>query len=93
MSATEKRIDKRIAEHIVEIMVEKYEIPAETLDITAEFETMELDSLVLVELAVILQKHYGVSVDDWEIEAAKTIENTVAMLHDKGVPAPESAAV
>ncbi|GAA0700191.1 hypothetical protein GCM10010193_63680 [Kitasatospora atroaurantiaca] len=93
MSATEKRIDMRIAEHIVEILVEKYEIPTETLELTAEFETMELDSLVLVELAVILQKHYGVSVDDWEIEAAKTIENTVAMLHDKGVPAPASAAV
>lgn len=73
-----------IAQRIAEIMVDKFEVPAQKVDVNAEFETMELDSLVLVELAVMLQKQYGVAVDDWEIEEAKTIENTAALLLAKG---------
>ncbi|GAA3078088.1 acyl carrier protein [Streptomyces olivoverticillatus] len=73
-----------IAQRIAEIMVDKFEVPTQKVDVNAEFETMELDSLVLVELAVMLQKQYGVAVDDWEIEEAKTIENTAALLLAKG---------
>ncbi|MFF8844805.1 phosphopantetheine-binding protein [Streptomyces sp. NPDC015127] len=76
-----------VAENIAEIMVSKFEIDADKVDITATYESMELDSLVLVELAVLLTKQYGVEVEDWEIEAAKTIENTAVMLQEKGVAA------
>ncbi|MGW2635609.1 acyl carrier protein [Streptomyces sp. NPDC001348] len=75
-----------IAEHITELMAEKFRVPAGHVDVTAEFATMELDSLDLVELAVILSDHYGVALEDTEIEEAGTIENTVALLRDKGVP-------
>ncbi|MER5863922.1 phosphopantetheine-binding protein [Kitasatospora sp. NPDC002040] len=75
-----------IANHIVDLMVEKFEIPAESLDPATPFESLELDSLVLVELAVLLQKLYGIAVDDWEIEAAATIDGTVELLHTKGLP-------
>jgi acyl carrier protein len=75
-----------IADVIIEMMIEKLEIPAQNISLTAEYESMELDSLSLVQLAVLLEKRYGVSVEDWEIAAEKTIENTVRLLHDKGVP-------
>ena len=75
-----------IADVITEMMIEKLEIPAQNISLTAEYESMELDSLSLVQLAVLLEKRYGVSVEDWEIAAEKTIENTVRLLHDKGVP-------
>ena len=76
-----------IADVIVKIMIEKLEIPADKISFTAEYESLELDSLALVQLAVLLEKQYGVSVEDWEIAAEKTIANTVRLLHDKGVPA------
>jgi acyl carrier protein len=72
-----------VAENIAEIMVSKFEIDAAKVDVAATYESMELDSLVLVELAVLLTKQYGVEVEDWEIEAAKTIENTAVMLLEK----------
>jgi acyl carrier protein len=74
-----------IAQHIAEIMIKKLEVPAEKVGLQTEFDAMELDSLVLVQLAVILEKRYGTSVEDWEIAAAKTIENTATMLESKGV--------
>jgi len=76
-----------IADVIVKIMIEKLEIPADKISFTAEYESMELDSLALVQLAVLLAKPSGVRVEDWEIAAEKTIANTVRLLHDKGVPA------
>lgn len=74
-----------VAQYIVEIMVEKLEIPAEKISLTADFESMELDSLILVQLAVLLENRYGVSVEDREIADVKTIENTVELLRSKGV--------
>jgi len=73
-----------VAEHIAEILVEKLEVPAEKVDFAVEFEAMDLDSLVLVQLAVILENWYGTPVEDWEIREAGTIENTVGMLRAKG---------
>ncbi|GAB1688968.1 acyl carrier protein [Krasilnikovia sp. M28-CT-15] len=72
-----------IIEFIVFTMVDRLEVPAEKIDPTAEFETMELDSLVLVQLAVVLEKEYGVSVEDSEIAAVKTIEQTAALVESK----------
>ncbi|MBV2155124.1 acyl carrier protein [Kitasatospora sp. SUK 42] len=78
--------ESTIADHIATIMAEKFEIPAGDIDITASFETMELDSLDLVELAVILTRQYGIALEDHEIVEAGSIEKTVALLRDKGVP-------
>ncbi|MFE0515305.1 acyl carrier protein [Streptomyces sp. NPDC058964] len=77
--------ESTIADHIAAIMAEKFDIPAADIDVTAGFETMELDSLDLVELAVILTRQYGIALEDHEIAEAGSIENTVALLRDKGV--------
>jgi acyl carrier protein len=75
-----------VTERITEIMAEKFSVPPSGIDITAGFSTMKLDSLDLVELAVILSDQYGVALEDDEIAEAGSIENTVALLRDKGVP-------
>ncbi|KUM69466.1 acyl carrier protein [Streptomyces sp. ISL-22] len=78
--------ESAVTERITEIMAEKFSVPASDIDVTAEFSTMKLDSLDLVELAVILSDQYGVALEDEEIVEAGNIENTVALLRDKGVP-------
>lgn len=78
--------ESAVTERITEIMAEKFKVPASDVDVTAEFSTMKLDSLDLVELAVILSDQYGVTLEDEEIVEAGNIENTVALLRDKGVP-------
>jgi acyl carrier protein len=71
---------------ITEIMVDKLEIDAATIGPDVAFEVMDLDSLSLVQLALLLERRYGVSVEDWELAQAQTIEKTVALLRDKGAP-------
>ncbi|WP_316525727.1 acyl carrier protein [Kitasatospora brasiliensis] len=77
--------ENTIVEHIATIMAEKFEIPVADVDVTAEFETMKLDSLDLVELAVILTRTYGIELDDFDITDAGSIEKTVAMMREKGL--------
>ncbi|MEV0319432.1 acyl carrier protein [Streptomyces sp. NPDC050658] len=75
-----------LAQRITDIMAEKFKVPADDVDVTAEFSSMALDSLDLVELTVILSGEYDVVLEDDDIEKAGTIEKTVALLRDKGVP-------
>lgn len=73
-----------LAQYIAGVMVEKLEVPAVDVGPQIEFESMNLDSLVLVQLAVLLGRRYGISLDDAEIIEAGTIENTAALLVAKG---------
>ncbi|MFG2985037.1 acyl carrier protein [Streptomyces sp. NPDC048258] len=75
-----------VVQYMCEVLSEKFLVPAEEVGPTAEFAAMDLDSLVLVELAVSLTQRYGVQVSDWEIEAAGTIENTAGLLLRKDAP-------
>ncbi|WP_217165381.1 acyl carrier protein [Streptomyces sp. AC512_CC834] len=48
-----------------------------------DFESLEFDSLVLVELAVILTRDYGVEITDEELAEAETIEATAALVNSR----------
>ncbi|MFD0147290.1 MULTISPECIES: acyl carrier protein [unclassified Streptomyces] len=56
------------------LVSDKLGVPAEELNTTATFDALELDSLALIELSVIVQKEFGVEID----ETALTPENTFA---------------
>lgn len=76
-----------LAQYISETLTAKFDIPAEFVDASTSYEALELDSLVLVELAVILSREYGVEITDDEIKDAQTIENTARLLLQKGLGA------
>ncbi|GAA2674769.1 hypothetical protein GCM10010400_41290 [Streptomyces aculeolatus] len=48
-----------------------------------DFQSLDLDSLVLIELAVILKKQYGVEVDGKELAAAGTAAKAAAPVSKK----------
>ncbi|MFC9454169.1 acyl carrier protein [Streptomyces sp. NPDC056983] len=50
---------------------------------TTPFTDLDLDSLVLVELAVILSRTYRVPVDEAELAEAGTVDDVVALLAAK----------
>ncbi|WP_286252095.1 acyl carrier protein [Streptomyces graminofaciens] len=56
------------------LVTEKLGVAPEDLDTTATFDALDLDSLALIELSVIVQKEFGVQID----ETALTPDNTFA---------------
>ncbi|MBQ0890563.1 acyl carrier protein [Streptomyces sp. RM72] len=56
------------------LVSEKLGVMPEELDTTSTFDHLDLDSLALIELSVIVQKEFGVQID----ETALTSENTFA---------------
>ncbi|MCH5675092.1 acyl carrier protein [Streptomyces gilvus] len=56
------------------LVTDKLGVAPEDLDTTATFDALDLDSLALIELSVIVQKEFGVQID----ETALTPDNTFA---------------
>ncbi|GAB1692430.1 acyl carrier protein [Krasilnikovia sp. M28-CT-15] len=76
-----------VMRHIVEILNDKFYVPHADLAPTARFEDLNVDSLVLAELAVILQQRLGVPVDESDLPAEMTIADAAENLSAKGVAA------
>lgn len=69
------------------IVVALTELKVPTADITPDttFEAMEIDSLLLVELAVRLQKSFGIEIETDELVPEQTVAEAAAVLAAKGV--------
>ncbi|WP_243793863.1 acyl carrier protein [Saccharopolyspora gloriosae] len=73
-----------IAGRIVAVLKE---LNVPTADVTPDttFEAMEIDSLLLVELALRLQKSFGIEIETGELVPEQTIAEAAAVLATKGV--------
>jgi acyl carrier protein len=73
-----------IAGRIVMVLTEM-NVP--TADVTPDttFESMEIDSLLLEELALLLQKSYGITIETGELVPEQTVAEAAAVLAAKGV--------
>lgn len=72
-------------EQFTELLRTQFDAPADTAA-ESRYDDMELDSLVLVEIAVTLSQRYDVHVTDSEIHEIGTVGGTVDLLRAKGVP-------
>ncbi|MEU1408705.1 acyl carrier protein [Streptomyces sp. NPDC005728] len=70
-------------EPILDVLRTNFEVPDDTSADT-DFESLDLDSLVLIELAVILTKQYGVQVTGEELATAGTVAKVAELLSAKG---------
>jgi acyl carrier protein len=73
-----------LTDQLLNLFVTKYEAPADTTAETS-FDLLDLDSLVLVEVAVALSGRYTITVSHEELNDAGNIAGTVALLEAKGV--------
>ncbi|MCC0095961.1 MULTISPECIES: acyl carrier protein [Streptomyces] len=63
------------------------ELDVQTADVTPDttFEAMEIDSLLLEELALRLQKTFGVEIEMGELVPEQTVAEAAAVISAKGV--------
>ncbi|MFJ8982410.1 acyl carrier protein [Streptomyces sp. NPDC102282] len=70
-------------QQISALIGENFDTDGRELSGATDFESLEFDSLVLVELAVILTREYGVEITDEELAETGTIEATAALVNSK----------
>ncbi|GIF08513.1 phosphopantetheine-binding protein [Actinoplanes siamensis] len=77
-------MDTSITRHIVTVLTE-LDVP--TADVTPEttFEAMEIDSLLLEELALRLQRSFGIEIEIGELVPEQTVAEAAAVIAAKSV--------
>lgn len=81
---TSTQTAQTLTDEIIDLLITEHGAPA---DITADtdFESLELDSLVLLEIAVVLSQRYDVVVADDELQEAGSVAGSIELLRAKGV--------
>ncbi|MFB6813210.1 acyl carrier protein [Streptomyces sp. NPDC056347] len=69
------------------LVSEKLGVTAEELDTTSTFDALDLDSLALIELSVIVQKEFGVQIDETALTPENTFSDVLGEIDSKVVVA------
>lgn len=67
-------------DRLFQLMTDKLGFTADELSTTATFESLDLDSLALIELSVSVQKEFGVVVDETAMTPEHTLGDVLALL-------------
>lgn len=74
-----------LTEQLMSLLTTKVGVLADDLSPEATFDELDIDSLVLVEFALIIKKEYGVQLKDGELTPDITLAQTAELLAAKGV--------
>lgn len=74
-------------DRLTALLVERFGIPQAAATPEATFDDLGVDSLVIVEFALLLKKELGVLLTDGELRASDTVADAAALLDAKGVAA------
>ncbi len=77
-TATPQAVEEKVVEAIAELGAERDEITRD-----ATFESLDVDSLDLVELAQIVEDEYGVQLKGEDMEGIKTVRQAVDLVMSK----------
>lgn len=72
-----------VEQTIHNLLVEKFEIPAESITKDATFESLDLDSLDIVELSMNIEDELQVHISEDEAAQLSTVGDVVALLESK----------
>lgn len=72
-----------LAEAILALLTDKYDVPPGTPG-TERFEELDIDSLVLAEIAVDLSARTGIRVEEHDLSSAGSADEAAKSLHAKG---------
>jgi acyl carrier protein len=73
-----------VYEKVKQLLVDKFGVAEEDIKPEATFGDLDLDSLDLVEFALAAEEEMGVRISDEEAEQLDTLDDTVALLEEKG---------
>ncbi|WP_159944513.1 MULTISPECIES: acyl carrier protein [unclassified Nocardiopsis] len=65
---------------ITEILTSKYEVPAEEISNESRFEELHLDSLALMEMALVLERELGVRIAEGVITPEQSLHEAASTL-------------
>lgn len=77
-TVSKEQIQERVTEALVELGADRDAIKPE-----AEFESLELDSLDLVELAQIVEEEWGVEITAKDMESLKTVGQAIDLVEQR----------
>ncbi|MEW1923802.1 phosphopantetheine-binding protein [Streptomyces sp. NPDC088360] len=75
---------QKIKSLLVTTLTEKFGLPADEVLSGASFEELDIDSLILVELGLILRKEIGIVLEEGELKSSFTLDDAVAVIEAKG---------
>ncbi|KAA0015597.1 acyl carrier protein [Salinicola corii] len=70
-------MENLIFSRIKELLVDKYYVPAEKVTDSVVYDDLGLDSLVLLEISVTLEKEFGLKIPDGIVSSEMAIEYSV----------------
>lgn len=70
-----------------EILTAYFGVEADEVQLDATFAQLDLDSLAIVEFALVAEKEFGVAIGEDEVSPHATVTDAVTMLVAKGVTA------
>lgn len=73
-----------IEERIIKILLDDFKVVYESITSETLFAELGFDSLVLVELALVLDTEFGVALEDGELTDSMTIADAADLLIEKG---------
>lgn len=76
-----------LTKKLVDLLTTQVGVEEDVLDAEATYDELDLDSLVLIEFALILKKEFGVVLEDGELTPDFTVRRTAELLESKGVTA------
>ncbi|MDQ3931459.1 MAG: acyl carrier protein [Actinomycetota bacterium] len=76
-------MDQNIYASVERILIETFQVPADEVSPDATFESLELDSLDLVELTLAIEEELGVKIEDEEVERIRTVRDAVDLIAEK----------
>lgn len=78
---------KAIEDRITKILLDDFKVRPESIGASITFAELGFDSLVIVELALVLDNEFGITLADGELTEAMTVTDAAGLLVAKGVPA------
>ncbi len=76
-------MDQNIYASVERILIETFQVPADEVSPDATFESLELDSLDLVELSLAVEEELGVKIEDEEVEQIRAVRDAVDLIAEK----------
>ncbi|MBD2784463.1 hypothetical protein ID858_12235 [Xenorhabdus sp. DI] len=67
----------KIFNRIKTLLTDKYYVPAEKVFHNIIYDDLELDSLVLLEISVLLEKEFSLSIPDGLVSSSMSIEESI----------------
>lgn len=65
------------------ILTDTFHVPEDEVSPDATFESMQLDSLDLVELTMVIEEEVGLRIEDEELEGVETVRDAVELMAKK----------